>query len=314
MKSYFGHTLGACGAQEAWLAIEMMNRDHFAPTLNLEQRRSPLREPRLHRRRAAHALNRVRHEQQLRVRRHQYLADLPPRVVTGSARAAQIYYADRRTLSAAVVAALVTAEDRQRLAPGMHARRSAEYLAGRALLRHALARHTGRDAASFRIDTSADGKPSCVDGPALSVSHSGDLLVCVLADSGAVGVDVETGVPRELATVAERYFTQEEARWLAADPQARFRMLWVLKEAYLKALGVGLAGGLSALECRIEPPAVVARTAAGAAVPQLALLQGRGCCIGVASLAATRLELNVQYAALDGDTDALGPFALLART
>jgi 3-oxoacyl-[acyl-carrier-protein] synthase II len=35
MKSYFGHTLGACGAQEAWLAIEMMNRDHFAPTLNL---------------------------------------------------------------------------------------------------------------------------------------------------------------------------------------------------------------------------------------------------------------------------------------
>jgi 3-oxoacyl-[acyl-carrier-protein] synthase II len=35
MKSYFGHTLGACGAQEAWLAIEMMNRDQFAPTLNL---------------------------------------------------------------------------------------------------------------------------------------------------------------------------------------------------------------------------------------------------------------------------------------
>jgi 3-oxoacyl-[acyl-carrier-protein] synthase II len=35
MKGYFGHTLGACGAQEAWLAIEMMNRDRFAPTLNL---------------------------------------------------------------------------------------------------------------------------------------------------------------------------------------------------------------------------------------------------------------------------------------
>jgi 3-oxoacyl-[acyl-carrier-protein] synthase II len=36
MKSYFGHTLGACGAQEAWLAIEMMNRESFAPTLNLD--------------------------------------------------------------------------------------------------------------------------------------------------------------------------------------------------------------------------------------------------------------------------------------
>lgn len=35
LKSYFGHTLGACGAIEAWLSIEMMNRNWFAPTLNL---------------------------------------------------------------------------------------------------------------------------------------------------------------------------------------------------------------------------------------------------------------------------------------
>jgi 3-oxoacyl-[acyl-carrier-protein] synthase II len=37
LKSYFGHTLGACGALEAWLSIEMMNRDWYASTLNLEQ-------------------------------------------------------------------------------------------------------------------------------------------------------------------------------------------------------------------------------------------------------------------------------------
>ena len=36
MKSYFGHTLGACGAQEVWLTLEMMNRDEFWPTLNLQ--------------------------------------------------------------------------------------------------------------------------------------------------------------------------------------------------------------------------------------------------------------------------------------
>jgi 3-oxoacyl-[acyl-carrier-protein] synthase II len=35
-KSYLGHTLGACGALEAWFSIEMMNRGWFAPTLNLE--------------------------------------------------------------------------------------------------------------------------------------------------------------------------------------------------------------------------------------------------------------------------------------
>ncbi len=37
LKSYFGHTLGACGAMEAWLSIEMMNAGWFAPTLNLER-------------------------------------------------------------------------------------------------------------------------------------------------------------------------------------------------------------------------------------------------------------------------------------
>ncbi|HHI4953540.1 beta-ketoacyl-ACP synthase [Vibrio parahaemolyticus] len=36
LKSYFGHTLGACGAIEAWLGLEMMLTGWFNPTLNLE--------------------------------------------------------------------------------------------------------------------------------------------------------------------------------------------------------------------------------------------------------------------------------------
>ena len=36
LKGYFGHTLGACGAIEAWLGIEMMKEGWFAPTANLD--------------------------------------------------------------------------------------------------------------------------------------------------------------------------------------------------------------------------------------------------------------------------------------
>lgn len=36
MKSYLGHSLGACGAIEMWWAVEMMRRQWFAPTLNLD--------------------------------------------------------------------------------------------------------------------------------------------------------------------------------------------------------------------------------------------------------------------------------------
>jgi 3-oxoacyl-[acyl-carrier-protein] synthase II len=36
LKNYIGHTLGACGAIEAWMSINMMNENWFAPNLNLE--------------------------------------------------------------------------------------------------------------------------------------------------------------------------------------------------------------------------------------------------------------------------------------
>ena len=35
LKSYTGHTLGACGALEAWVTLEMMREGWFHPTLNL---------------------------------------------------------------------------------------------------------------------------------------------------------------------------------------------------------------------------------------------------------------------------------------
>lgn len=36
LKSYMGHTLGACGALEAWVSIQMMRENWFAPTINLK--------------------------------------------------------------------------------------------------------------------------------------------------------------------------------------------------------------------------------------------------------------------------------------
>jgi 3-oxoacyl-[acyl-carrier-protein] synthase II len=36
LKSYLGHTLGACGALEAWISIKMMQERWFAPNLNLD--------------------------------------------------------------------------------------------------------------------------------------------------------------------------------------------------------------------------------------------------------------------------------------
>jgi 3-oxoacyl-[acyl-carrier-protein] synthase II len=37
LKSYMGHTFGACGAIEAWLCIHMMREGWIAPTINLDR-------------------------------------------------------------------------------------------------------------------------------------------------------------------------------------------------------------------------------------------------------------------------------------
>ncbi|MEO7362526.1 MAG: beta-ketoacyl-ACP synthase [Gemmatimonadaceae bacterium] len=37
LKSYMGHTLGACGALEAWMSVEMMRDGWFSPTVNLTE-------------------------------------------------------------------------------------------------------------------------------------------------------------------------------------------------------------------------------------------------------------------------------------
>jgi phosphopantetheinyl transferase len=135
--------------------------------------------------------------------------------------------------------------------------RRQQYIASRAMLRALLGEHTGAPAASFDLSADERGKPICAGGPAISISHSGDTVACAVMDAGDVGIDIEfPGRSRNISGIAERYFSPGEAEWLAAQPPDRFYMLWVLKEAWLKAVGTGISGGLDRLRCVVEPPQI----------------------------------------------------------
>jgi len=136
-------------------------------------------------------------------------------------------------------------------------RRQQEYLCGRALLRLMLEHWTGKLAKSHRLSKAESGKPICVDGPAVSITHSGGLVACAIADSGEIGVDLEAVNPRRnIAKVADKFYSQKEALWLKTQPSDRFFMLWVLKEAYVKAMGRSIFGGINGLCCKVEPPRI----------------------------------------------------------
>ncbi len=168
-----------------------------------------------------------------------------------------VTYTTLRELTSAELA-LITPEELQRVTEIRAQRRRQEYMCGRALLRNTLERWTGEPAISHRLTTTERGKPVCIDGPALSVTHSGNLVACAVTDCGDIGIDLEVPKRRRRTTdIARSYFSSEEACWLATQPADRFPMLWVLKEACLKSIGLGL-GGLDRFCFKVLPPKIEA--------------------------------------------------------
>ncbi len=162
-------------------------------------------------------------------------------------------------------------------------RRRHEYLGARVLLRRLLERLTGRAGGSHQIVTVDSGKPVCVDGPAVSIAHAGDTIVCAATRDGAIGIDVELPPrPRDAEKIAERFFAEEEAAWIAEDPDERFLMLWAIKEAWLKATGSGITGGLDSLRCTIRPPDILARVR-GDETAELSVYKRQSAFVGLAT-------------------------------
>ncbi|QLI82209.1 4'-phosphopantetheinyl transferase superfamily protein [Chitinibacter fontanus] len=100
--------------------------------------------------------------------------------------------------------------------------------------------------------TQPSGRPQAVNWLAadgLSWSHT-QLWAAAALGIGRVGVDIETIRPRKnLLAIAKNYFSAAEVQMLLSLPSPeqikQFYMLWVAKEALLKAQGTGIVGGLS---------------------------------------------------------------------
>jgi 4'-phosphopantetheinyl transferase len=134
-----------------------------------------------------------------------------------------------------------------------------EFQVSRALLRVLLGRYLRRDPSRLELRMGPQGKPALAGDAPLSfnVSHSfGAALIAVRA-GGEVGVDVEQVRPFENDLgLAERFFCPTEwaaLRALGEERREAFFHVWTRKEAYLKAGGLGLSGGLERVEVSVPP-------------------------------------------------------------
>jgi 4'-phosphopantetheinyl transferase len=165
-----------------------------------------------------------------------------------------------------------TAEEQARAARFLHPDDALRHLLGRAIVRRWLAPLVGSAPTQVPIVTGAHGKPVLASGaPAFNLSHSGDWVLCALAVDGRLGVDVEARhALADRDAVAETILSSDErARWRAlgdADRDAAFYAIWTRKEAWLKALGVGLTRVTDLTVCA-DPDAAVVNAALRVDVP-----------------------------------------------
>lgn len=142
-----------------------------------------------------------------------------------------------------------------------------EFLVAHALVRTVLSRYAEPEPRAWVFETGPHGRPELV-GPSgapplrFNLSHTRGLVACVVALDQDVGVDVEdTRRPGETVEIAHRFFAEEEVARLRALPpegqRARFFDYWTLKEAYIKARGLGLAIPLDRFAFLLEPDQAV---------------------------------------------------------
>lgn len=142
--------------------------------------------------------------------------------------------------------ALLDNHERKRLAHYRFEADQQRFLVGRGLLKTALSFiEPSLNPKDWHIRTDKN-KPYIDQNIDFSISHSGDWVVVGLSRH-TIGIDVEEHKTRtDILGIAKRYFTKEEYHYLNTSKQQTqdFFTLWTLKEAYLKATGVGLNHGL----------------------------------------------------------------------
>ncbi len=153
---------------------------------------------------------------------------------------------------------LLTAEERRRAEAFARPRLRHEHLCTRIVQRLSLSQVTGVDPADWRFVAPPGARPEIAAPPPFrsmrfSLSHTRGLIACAMSARFDLGVDVEhLDNAGDVEAVAVRFFAKTEAEAILGlapeDRSRRFLQYWTLKEACYKALGLGLAMPIDALQ------------------------------------------------------------------
>jgi len=132
------------------------------------------------------------------------------------------------------------------------------FLLGRVMARDLVGRALGRAPGAWRWREGPHGRPEIAEPDTslrFNLAHSAGLVACAIADGREVGVDVEDLERPPDAALVRRCCSPAEVADVEAQGEAwrdRFLTYWTLKEAYLKARGVGISVPLAEISFSLE--------------------------------------------------------------
>lgn len=140
-------------------------------------------------------------------------------------------------------------EERERADKYKDMEARASFLIGRGMARAMLSEATGLPPSDWRFTEGAHGRPEIASPQTpyhFNLAHSHGAVACVVARDREIGVDIEAfGRPASSQDVAARVCSPDELEDINAasetERQERFLVYWTLKEAYLKARGLGIS-------------------------------------------------------------------------
>jgi 4'-phosphopantetheinyl transferase len=199
-----------------------------------------------------------------------------------------------------------------------------DYTLAHDLLRRCLSIYRPAEPSAWEFDIEPSGKPVLRGDHAISfnLSHTRGLVACAIGAGIPIGVDAEgAGRVVDAGAIATRYFSPSEVAALAqfGDPTHRLRFLdlWTLKEAFIKAVGIGLSQPLHSMSFGLDDGTIAFEPPPGFAAAEwhFALFEppgpGR---IAVAAQAATRPRFIARESTPGGPASDAGELAPLRIT
>jgi 4'-phosphopantetheinyl transferase len=158
---------------------------------------------------------------------------------------------------------VLSPDEQQKVSRFMFAADGHKYLVARAILRMILGQYVQMRPEALPFAYSDYGKPYLQNRVAaqaihFNVSHSGDLALYGITRNGRIGIDVEQIRPlTDEAQFVKSIFSPVEqqafGRVRPSEKQEAFFNGWTRKEAFIKAIGLGLSFPLEAFDVSLAP-------------------------------------------------------------